>query len=167
MRTSMLAAALAVALGGCTAMVTVGPPQTITVGKTTIAVSGLEGYNALAVQVPNGNGPNVFVSNNNIVIDQEPVRPIATQNRVIIIWRLDADPRSPYSFPGDDAIKLQGTISNPLPSDLECGAVGEKKRAFVCTYTKPERSREWKYRITVKNASGADPTPLDPWVYQP
>jgi hypothetical protein len=166
-RTSMLAAVLAVALAGCTGMVTVGPAQTIKVGKTTLTVSGLEGYNSLAVQTPNPNGPNVFVIDNNIIVDQEPIRPVAIQRRVTIVWRLDADQKSTYSFPDDDAIKLQGTLSNPLPSELDCGAVGDKKKAFICTYIKPDAPREWKYKIRLKNASGQDPTPLDPWIYQP
>jgi hypothetical protein len=163
---SIIAAALVFVLTACATSVVVGPGQTIKLGQKTIAADGLEGFNALVVKPPNPNGPNVFVINNYIVVDQEPVRPNASQGQVIIIWRLDSSESSPYFFPDDDAIKLQAGDSNPLPSDLACGAVGSKKRAFVCAYTKPESARQWKYRVRVKNGAGTDPTPLDPWVHQ-
>jgi len=165
MKTSMLSAVLAFALAGCTT-VTVGPTQTIKVGDTTLTLTGLEGYNRLAVHAPDGNGPNVFVPNNTIVIDQEPVRPIPSQGHVTIVWRLDADHDSAYIFPDNDAIKMQAG-QYQLPPKLECGAIGAPKKSFVCTWPYAGGPAQWKYRIRVKNTSGQDPAPLDPWIYQP
>jgi hypothetical protein len=127
----------------------------------------LDGYNSQAVRMFDPNGPNVFVTGNAVTIDQEPVRPAASQGRVTIVWRLDASSGSPYSFPDDGAIKLQAGTGNPLPPDLDCGAAGAKKRTFICTYSKPEGPRQWKYSLMLKNSAGQDPQPLDPWVYQP
>lgn len=166
MRTLILGTALAVALSGCATIKVVGPERTVKLGKTNVTVAGVEGYNALAVQIPDPNGPDVFLFDNNIAVNLEPLLPKAMQGRVVIVWRLDASDASPYFFPDDDAIKLQAGTNNPLPGDLDCGAVGEKKRAFICTYTRPETPKKWKYSIRVKNRTGADPTPLDPWVHQ-
>ena len=165
MRLAIAAVILAVVLTSCAT--TVGPPETIKVGKSTLTVSGLDGFNRATVQMPDPNGPNVFVVNNAITIDQEPIRPAASQGRVTIVWRLDASSDAPFSFPDDSAIKLQASTGNPLPGDLDCGAVGAKKKAFICTYSKPEGPRQWKYFVKLKNSAGQDPTPLDPWVYQP
>ena len=165
MRLAIAAVILALVLTSCAT--TVGPPETIKVGKSTLTVSGLDGFNRATVQMPDPNGPNVFVVNNAITIDQEPIRPAASQGRVTIVWRLDASSDAPFSFPDDSAIKLQASTGNPLPGDLDCGAVGAKKKAFICTYSKPEGPRQWKYSVKLKNSAGQDPTPLDPWVYQP
>ena len=164
MRMAIGSAIVAVLLAACA---TVGGPQTIKIGKTTLTVSGLEGFNRLAVQPPDPNGPNVFVPNNAIVIDQEPVRPVASQGRVTIVWRLDSSVDAAYSFPDDTAIMLQASVGNPLPSDLDCGAAGAKKRVFICTYTKPDTPKQWKYSVKLNNSAGQNPTPLDPWVYSP
>jgi uncharacterized protein YceK len=168
MRTSLVAVFVAILLNGCASVQTVGGPQRIEVGKTTVTVSGLEGFNRLAVKAPQVNNPNVFIVDNAIVLDQEPVRPTDNNGQVVIIWRLDADTASSYSFP-DDAISIQTTLTNPPPEagKPECGAFGPKKRAFVCVYTRPHTPRKWKYTLKVKNSSGADPEPLDPWVHQP
>lgn len=165
MRLAIAAATLALVLTSCAT--TVGPPETIKVGNRTLTVSGLDGYNRAAVQTPDPNGPNIFVANNAITIDQEPVRPAASQGQVTIVWRLDASSDATYSFPDDSAIKLQASTGNPLPGDLDCRAVGAKKRAFICAYSKPEAPREWKYSVKLKNSAGQDPSSLDPWVYQP
>jgi hypothetical protein len=165
MRTTIASAIVALLLAACA---TVGPTQTVKIGKTTLTVSGLEGYNRFAVQQPDPNGPNVFVVDNQITVDQEPVRPKAVGNRVTIIWRLDASSDASYSFPDDDAIKLYKVAGgNDPPADIDCGTAGIKKRTFICTYTKPEAPKEWKYWVKVKNSAGQDPPTLDPWVYQP
>ena len=164
MRMAIACATLALVLAACA---TVGPPQTIKVGKTTLTVSGLDGYNRLAACPPDPNGPNIYTPDNTSVVDQEPVRPKASQGRVNIIWRLDASSDSTYSFPDDDAIKLQASDGNPLPADLDCGAFGAKKKSFICTYTKLETPKRWKYTVKLKNSAGTDPTPLDPWIHSP
>jgi hypothetical protein len=165
MRMAIASAIVAVLLAACA---TVGGPQTIKIGKTTLTVSGLDGYNRLAVQQPDPNGPNIFVVGNEITVDQEPVRPRPAGNRVTVVWRLDASSDASYSFPDDDAIKFKKlSAGNDLPSDLDCGTAGAKKRTFICTYTKPDTPREWKYSVKLKNSAGSDPTPLDPWIYQP
>ena len=166
MRTAAISPVLALLVSACALTTVVGPPQTIQVGQATITVAGLDGYNRAALQAYDPNGPNVLVPNNTIVLDQEPVRPIATQGRVIIVWRLDASPDSPYSFTDDNAISLQAGPGNPLPPGLNCGAAGPRKKVFICTYSRPETPKDWKYSIRVKNASGPDPTPLDPWIHQ-
>ena len=168
MRIRLLAATVALALGlaGCAAIKVVGPEQTIKVGQSTVMVSGLDGYNALAVQAPDPNAPFVFVINNNIVVSEDPLYPAKTNGNVVIIWRLDASDSSPYFFPGDQAIQLHAGTNNPLPGDLSCGVFGEKKKAFICTYTAPETPKMWKYSVHVKNSSGSDPAGLDPWVHQ-
>ena len=165
MRMAIASTMVALLLAACA---TVGPTQTIKIGKTTLTVSGLDGYNRLAVQPPDPNGPNVFVVNNQITVDQEPVRPSAVGNRVTIVWRLDASNDAKYSFPDDDAIKLHKvTGGDDPPADIDCGAAGAQKRTFICTYTKPDTPKKWKYWVKVKNSAGSDPTPLDPWVFQP
>jgi hypothetical protein len=161
----LVAAAFALALAGC-ANVRVGPEQTVKVGAKTLTLVGLDGFNPDVVKPPNPNLPNVFIVNNAIVLDQEPVRPIHNQGIVIIVWALDKSDSFPYFFADDDAVKLSAGALNPLPSDLSCGVVGERKKSFVCYYTKPEAKRQWKYTIKVKRQAGADPTPVDPWVYQ-
>src|SRR6266487_797447 len=137
MRLAIASATVALVLTGCVTTTTVGPTQTIKIGKTTLTISGLDGYNRLALQMYDPNGPNILVPNNAIIVDQEPVRPVAQGQRVTIVWRLDASSDATYSFPDDAAIKLYAETGNPLPPDLDCGAVGEKKRAFICTYSKP------------------------------
>jgi len=167
MRIRLLAAVLTLALTGCAGIRVVGPEQTIKVGRATVTVSGLDGYNALAVQAPDPNAPFVFVINNNILVNEDPLYPAAMNRKVVIVWRLDASDSSPYFFPDDKAIQLHAGTNNPLPDELDCGAVGQKKKSFICTYTLPEtRPKNWKYSVKVKNASGADPAPLDPWVHQ-
>ncbi len=167
MRIRLLAAALTLALTGCAAIRVVGPEQTIKVGQATVTVSGLDGYNALAVQAPDPNAPFVFVINNNIVVGEDPLYPAKTNGKVVIIWRLDASDSSPYFFPDDQAIQLHAGTNNPLPDDLECGVFGQKKKSFICNYSAPETPpKKWKYSVKVKNASGVDPAPLDPWVHQ-
>lgn len=166
MRIRLLAAVLTLALTGCASIRVVGPEQTIKVGLATVTVSGLDGYNALAVQAPDPNAPNVFIVNGNVVLGEDPLYPVHLQNRVVIVWRLDASDSSPYFFPDDRAIQLHAGVNNPLPADLNCGAFGQKKKSFVCTYARPETPKKWKYSVKVKNASGVDPTPLDPWVHQ-
>lgn len=167
MRIGLIAAAVTLALTGCATIRVVGPEQTVKVGRTTVTVSGLDGYNALAVQAPDPNAPFIFVIDNNILVNEDPLYPVGMNRKVIIVWRLNASDSSPYSFPDDKAIQLQGSTNNPLPDNLECGAVGEKKKSFICTYTLPERKpKHWKYSVKLKNASGPDPMPLDPWVHQ-
>lgn len=166
MRTPILVVALIVALAGCATIRVVGPEQTVKVGKAQITASGLDGYNALAVQAPDPNSPFVFIVNNNILVNADPLYPNRTNGRVVIIWRLDASDGSPYSFPDDQAIQLHAGTGNPLPSGLDCGTLGQKKKAFVCAYDAPDAPRKWKYSVRVKNGSGGDPTPLDPWVHQ-
>jgi hypothetical protein len=164
MRTSLVTVFVVLILSGCASQ-TIGGPEKIPIGNKTVTVTGLDGFNSVTVQAPQSNGPNVFIDNNAIVIDQEPVRPKDTDRLVIVVWRLGSG--SSYSFENDEAIKLQASLGNPLPSDLQCGVAGAKKKAFVCVYTRPAEARKWKYRIAVKNASGPDPDPLDPWVHQP
>jgi hypothetical protein len=165
MRMAIAGAMVALFVAACA---TVGPPQTIKIGKTTLTVSGLEGYNRLAVQHPDPNGPNIFVDGNQITVDQEPVRPVASQGRVTIVWRLDSSADASYSFPDDQAITLYPSEGNPLPDPLpDCGTAGAKKRTFICTYMKPQTPRQWKYSVKLINSAGQNPTPLDPWVYQP
>jgi len=166
MRISILAVALTLVLAGCASVRVVGSQQTIRVGQSEVTVSGLDGYNALAVQAPDPNAPFIFVIGNNIIVSEDPLYPAKTNGRVVIVWRLDASDSSPYSFPDDRAIQLSAGENNPLPGDLSCGAVGQKKKSFICTYTAPESPKKWKYSVKVKNASGTDPTPLDPWVHQ-
>src|SRR5689334_4201014 len=162
----VLVAALIVGLARCSAVRVVGTEQTVIVGKTPITASGLDGYNALAVQVPDPNAPFVFINKNNILINEDPLYPERANGKVVIIWRLDASDSSPYSFPDDQAIQFRPSDGNPLPSNLDCGTMGQKKKAFACAYDAPDRPRKWKYGIRVKNATGTDPTPLDPWVHQ-
>ena len=116
-----IAATLALLLAACAT--TVGPPETIKVGKTTLTVSGLDGYNSQTVQMFDPNGPNVFVTGNAITIDQEPVRPAASQGRVTIVWRLDASSGSPYS-------STRGFTSRK--NAVRAAAVSVAGQAFVC-----------------------------------
>jgi hypothetical protein len=166
MRISILAVALTLALAGCASVKVVGSQQTIKVGQSEVTVSGLDGYNALAVQAPDPNAPFIFVISNNIVVSEDPLYPAKTNGQVVIIWRLDASDSSPYSFPDDQAILFHAGENNPLPDGLSCAAVGQKKKSFICKYTAPASPKKWKYTVRVKNSSGTDPTPLDPWVHQ-
>lgn len=164
MRISIAAVAFLLALTGCATVV--GPVQSVRVGKTTVTAEGLEGYNRLAVTPADPNNPNIFVPGNAIVIDQEPLRPLAAGRYVTIIWRLDADHGSPYSFPDDSAITLYPGADNPLPDELNCGTVGASKKVFICHYARPASPKKWKYRVKLKNSSGTDPEALDPWIHQ-
>lgn len=163
MRVFIAAVALLLALAGCATVV--GPIQTVRVGKATVTAAGLEGYNRLASPPPDPNNPKIFVTNNGIVIDQEPLRPLPAGRYVTIIWRLDAD--SPYSFPDRSAITLYPGTGNPLPDETDCDTVGVNRKAFICHYARPSEPRKWKYSVKLKNSSGTDPEPLDPWIHQP
>ena len=141
MRIRLVAAALTVVLTGCAAIRVVGPEQTIKVGQATVTVSGLDGYNALAVQAPDPNAPFLFITNNNIVVGEDPLYPAKTNGKVVIIWRLDASDSSPYFFPDDQAIQLHAGTNNPLPGDLSCGVFGRRKNHSYVTIARPRRRR--------------------------
>ncbi|MGH8850496.1 MAG: hypothetical protein ACREYD_05850 [Casimicrobiaceae bacterium] len=166
MRRFLLAVTLSLALSGCAMMAVVGPPHAIKVGSMTVTVAGLDGFNPFAVQTPDPNGPAILVVDNHVLVNQEPLYPRHSDDQVVIVWRLDASEASPYYFADNEAIKLHAGASNPLPADLACGAFGPRNKAFVCAYRKPATPKQWKYSIRVKNRTGRDPDPIDPWVHQ-
>lgn len=106
-------AALSFVLVGC-ANVRVGPEQSIKVGEVTVAVAGLQGYNAAAVRKPDPTYVIVFVDSGVITVDQEPVRPPRpVGGTVSITWALDADTTVGYTFPDDNAIAYGGYGDSP------------------------------------------------------
>ena len=159
------AAALAVVLAGCVG-IRAGPPETITLGKKTITLAGLEGFNASEVRRPDPHNPNVFVTaRDTIVVDQEPVRPERPIGGTIYLaWALDS--ASDYSFPDDNAVIFLPGETNPLPSNLACKLRLPRKKVIVCAYDKPERPAQWKYTIRVVDRAGRELAKLDPWIYQ-
>lgn len=160
-RYKLIAVPLAVLVAGCA--VRVGPPESITVGKNTITMSGLEGFDAGQVRRPDPHNPNVFITDQaTIVVDQEPVRPtqfVAGQMR--LAWALDA--ASDYSFPDDRAISIPGTSA---PTNFSCAVRMPKKKVIVCMYDKPPEPKQWKYVVRVVDKNGRELTKLDPWIYQ-
>ena len=162
-----LAALVALVFGvsGCVT-VRVGPTESFKVGERTVAVVGIDGFNAAAVSRPNPHRPNVFITDKEqIVADQEPIRPIGDgTGPIVLTWALDAS--SDYVFPDDTAIIFQsGTGSSPPPS--ECHVTRPKKKVIWCWYDKPAEMRKWKYAIKVTNERTTRPlVSLDPWIYQ-
>ncbi len=160
-----IVSALALLLAGC-ATIRVGPSETVALGKQTFTVPGVDGFDRTSITIPSPNSPNVFVMNNEITVDQEPLRPIANaQGLVLIAWALDKD--STYSFANDNAITLDPNLGSTPPKDgFNCRVIGAKKKMIVCAYSRTATAR-WKYIVRVKNDQvGVDPTPLDPWIHQ-
>jgi hypothetical protein len=166
-QSAFIAAALVFILTGCVSA-RLGPEENVRIGKVTIAIAGLDGFNPAVRTPPDPHQPNVFITAEKlIVVDQEPIRPTrVVQGRVGLIWALDVS--TTFIFPDDDAIKLMAGTGNPLPDNLDCGVAGTKKKVFACVYDKPSMPRQWKYKIRVKDtATNTELTALDPWVHQP
>jgi len=144
-------------LSGC-ASVRVGPEQQFQLLGRTITVTGTEGFLPSSVTQPNPHQPNVFMVNDKIVLDQEPVRPVVEQDGVYqVTWALAYGGK--YSFPSDTAI----TFASGAPS-LQC-VRGPRNKSINCAITKPTTlPAHWKYTITVQHDSGATQT-LDPAMY--
>jgi len=158
----LVVSVLMLGMAGCTT-IRVGPTVPIQVGEKTVDVP-TGGYNVNAVTKYDGNMPNIIIApqKEQIVIDQEPVRPLAQygSGRSLILWALASG--SPYSFPDDKAIIIHGDRENPLPKDLKCATLGEGRKIFYCLYTY-ERPVKWKYSVTVRNdATGKELQRLDP-----
>jgi len=158
-----IAIVLAIGVSGCTT-VRIGPEEPVRVGNKTLLVR-TGGYDANALPKYDGNVPNLIITNGQIVIDQEPVRPIplAEGNLVLVTWALPAG--SPFSFPDENGIQLVASEGNPLPADLKCATLGAEKRIYYCTYTRT-RPGQWKYNIRVRDSRGKDLLRLDPFVVQ-
>jgi len=157
-QTLFLVAIAAGLTAGCSTM-RAETKQPIKLGQRSIEVANLNGFDA-ALFTP----PNPYVNNNEIIIDQEPVRRKHTDIEVALVWRLDQD--QPYSFPDNNAIVLIGTAQYPLPVPLDCGTVGPKRKVFACVYTRTGPA-DWKYTVRVRNDENPTELPkLDPSVHQ-
>jgi hypothetical protein len=115
----------------------------------------VRGYSLFAVNPPNPTAPNVFIVNNKIIVDQEPIIPPGQQgDPVTIYWALDQG--GGYAFPNN------GIEIHEHPSF--CSAVSAY--VFVCRYTKPAAGTIYKYFIRVKNETTQQPLkPLDPTIW--
>ncbi|MEO8738510.1 MAG: hypothetical protein ABI537_02270 [Casimicrobiaceae bacterium] len=158
MKKSVVAAALLVVfVSGCTS-VRVGPERPLDFGTRTVVITGIEGFSASAVTIPDAHQPNVFIIGGRIVVDQEPVRPtreLPGGGAYLVTWALEY--MGGYSFPSDTAI----TFGTGAPT-VKCRR-GAGDKVIGCVFPKPSSLPvQWKYAITVKNNSTGDMQTLDP-----
>jgi hypothetical protein len=159
---------LSFVVAGC-AGVRVGGPESIKVGDRAITLSGLDGFNAAAIRVPDPNYPLVFVTGGGspgIVVDQDPIRPPRPEGgTVVITWSLDSE--GAYTFPNDTAITFPNVTGSERPDNSHCIVTMPKKKSIICYYDKPMNPKKFKYTVRVVHQNGSEPPVLDPWIQQP
>lgn len=119
------------------------------------------GFDASLYTAPDRSNPRIYVDADGLlVVDQEPIRRRAADTHAIV-WRLDMS--QPFVFQDDSAIVLSG---ESLPPDLDLRVYGERKKVFICAYTRT-RPALWKYTVRVINEKTLEPlTTLDPSIHQ-
>jgi hypothetical protein len=164
---SWLLIAVAVVLAaGCAAPPAKESPRTMQ-SKETMPTFDLNpnGFNPADFTLPDRTRALVWVdSDNEVIVDQEPVRRAATTSQVTIIWYLERG----YSFPVDDAqgkaIDMQFVSGTAPTTPPYCAR--STPNIFFCTYT-PAGPATFKYSIRVRlNPSGPELTKVDPTVVQ-
>jgi hypothetical protein len=115
----------------------------------------LGGYSFIALSLPNPTAPNVFIVNNKIIVDQEPIIPPGQQGDPVTIFFALAKGGA-YTFP-NNGIEIHQHPSFCSPDS-----------AYVvrCKYTKPAAGTIYKYVIRVKNeTTGQMLRELDPTIW--
>lgn len=137
----LIAAALILVLTGCAG------PQMIFTDRN----PRLHGYSQLTVTAPNPTAPNLFIVGSEIVVDQEPIRPVPGNDVTIYFGLPDMDPN--YVF------QPNGIQIHEQPQ--ACTRQGDW--VFYCHYTRPPAGTPpYKYKVRIKASQGVvhdlDPT---------
>ena len=103
---------------------------------------------------PNPTAPNVFIVNDKIIIDQEPIIPPGQAGDTVTIF-FALDQNGSYAFPNN------GIEIHQYPGF--CSSVSAY--VFLCKYTKPAAGTIYKYVVRVKKDSGPMLKELDPTIW--
>lgn len=121
---------------------------------------GNQGFDPGQISKPDREFPNVWIIDNAIVVDQEPIRVPRGVNRVRILWALERS--SEYSFP-ENAITIAATPGSAPLENVNCGAFGAQRRGYLCTFDRAPGRAVYKYSIRV-NRGGTSLESLDPQI---
>ena len=120
----------------------------------------LEGFDASAVSPPNPTAPNVFVVNNKIVVDQEPIRPVGEPGSDVAIYFALAQ-NGDYVFP-QPPLRPHGI--EIVDHGRFCGPIS--KYVYKCKYQHPPVGTIYKYVIRVVNERTGQPLKdVDPQIW--
>jgi hypothetical protein len=117
------------------------------------------GYSLAFASPPNPTAPNIFVVDEKIVIDQEPIRPPGNQQGDPITIYFAIPEEGDYSF-RDHGIEIQGHPDY-------CNPVTGNKYLFKCRYSRPASGTPpYKYAVRLKNdRTGNNLRDLDPTIW--
>ena len=114
----------------------------------------LGGYSLVALSLPNPTAPNVYIVNDKIIVDQEPIIPPGQQVDLVTIFFALAK-EGAYTFP-NNGIEIQHHPSFCSP---------DSAYLVRCKYTKPAGGTIYKYVIRVKKDGGPMLKELDPTIW--
>jgi len=110
------------------------------------------GFDAAVTVAPTRCVIDVFIIDDQIVVDQEPAPIRSCGDSVTTIrWRLERG--SKYTFPNNGVVFKESS----LPTGLKCGVLASGY-VFKCTFDRPARGTRYSYTVTVNGVA----VPLDP-----
>lgn len=148
-KSNLIVAATALALVAC------ATPRGGTNTQDFPALDSDPGFDIAIFPAPAACLVRVYVVNDQIVIDHEPVYTRGCSNG--IRWRLDSG-RS-YMFDSVQGIRFKGHL---LPANLRC-PMGASGKAISCTFDPPPAGTRYSYEIKIRTSDGRVLL-LDPWV---
>jgi len=153
-KSNLALAALVVLLGACAPM----PPE-----KLPPRIEPGEGFDVATTRAPTLCEVKVFILDDQITVDQEPVAIRRCGIEIVTItWTLPAKLASGpnYTFPGN-GISFKG---HPVPAGVrDCKPIARDK-VFTCSFNRPVRGTHFSYAVTVLKDGVALPV-LDPMIF--
>jgi hypothetical protein len=117
------------------------------------------GFDPVVARAPIPKLPNVFVTNGQLVVDQEPIRLWRRdydreKQTVRIEWALAANSDTQWPPRPEDAV-----VFSPDPKGRSCEVRGAGRKVLACTLTFVSRA---SYKYTLKATDGKNTLVLDP-----